>query len=76
MVKTDKKKLHHKKPGAYSNEMKSIEDITGSNKLMAFPPGHFFQPDKGFVRYYQVSLLEINYSILGKNEGNLGCFIE
>ncbi|KAF8354262.1 hypothetical protein PRIPAC_95885 [Pristionchus pacificus] len=37
----------------FSNEMKSIEDITGETKLAPFPPGHYYQPDKGFVRYYQ-----------------------
>ncbi|KJH47126.1 asparagine synthase [Dictyocaulus viviparus] len=37
----------------FSNEMKTFDDICGSNVLAIFPPGHFFQPDKGFVRYYQ-----------------------
>ncbi|KAE9414163.1 hypothetical protein Angca_005266, partial [Angiostrongylus cantonensis] len=37
----------------FSNEMKTFEDICGSNVLSIFPPGHFFQHDKGFVRYYQ-----------------------
>ncbi|VDN28185.1 unnamed protein product [Cylicostephanus goldi] len=37
----------------FSNEMKTFEDICGSDTLAIFPPGHYFQPDKGFVRYYQ-----------------------
>ncbi|KAK6037664.1 hypothetical protein COOONC_24830 [Cooperia oncophora] len=37
----------------FSNEMKTFEDVCGRDTLAIFPPGHFFQPDKGFVRYYQ-----------------------
>ncbi|KAK6059097.1 hypothetical protein COOONC_03279 [Cooperia oncophora] len=33
--------------------MKTFEDVCGRDTLAIFPPGHFFQPDKGFVRYYQ-----------------------
>ncbi|GMR55180.1 hypothetical protein PMAYCL1PPCAC_25375 [Pristionchus mayeri] len=37
----------------FSNEMKCIEDLCGPYTLAPFPPGHFFQKDKGFTRYYQ-----------------------
>ena len=33
--------------------MKSIEDVCPA-RMAAFPPGHFFTPETGFVRYYQV----------------------
>lgn len=41
------------KSGAYyfSSEMKVIEDQV--EKLEAFPPGHFFTKETGFVKYYQ-----------------------
>ncbi|TKR92518.1 hypothetical protein L596_007156 [Steinernema carpocapsae] len=37
----------------FSSEMKAMESICGPYEMTAFPPGHFYQPDKGFVRYYQ-----------------------
>ncbi|KAK0426366.1 hypothetical protein QR680_009672 [Steinernema hermaphroditum] len=37
----------------FASEMKAIESICGPHEMAAFPPGHFYQPDKGFVRYYQ-----------------------
>uniref|UniRef100_A0A7I4Z3Y7 Asparagine synthetase [glutamine-hydrolyzing] n=2 Tax=Haemonchus contortus TaxID=6289 RepID=A0A7I4Z3Y7_HAECO len=37
----------------FSNEMKAFEDVCGRDILSIFPPGHFFQPHKGFVKYYQ-----------------------
>ncbi|KAF8365326.1 asns-2 [Pristionchus pacificus] len=37
----------------FSNEMKCIEDVCGPHTLAPFPPGHFFQKDRGFTRYYQ-----------------------
>ncbi|GMT29667.1 hypothetical protein PFISCL1PPCAC_20964, partial [Pristionchus fissidentatus] len=37
----------------FSNEMKCIEDICGPYTLAPFPPGHYFQKGRGFVRYYQ-----------------------
>lgn len=36
----------------FSSEMKAIEDIC--HEVFAFPPGHFFTPERGFVRYYEV----------------------
>ena len=33
--------------------MKCIEDVCGETELKIFPPGHFWQPHTGFVRYYQ-----------------------
>jgi len=38
----------------FSSEMKVIEDICV--ELNAFPPGHFYTPKLGFVRYYEVVL--------------------
>uniref|UniRef100_A0A1I7X944 Asparagine synthetase [glutamine-hydrolyzing] n=1 Tax=Heterorhabditis bacteriophora TaxID=37862 RepID=A0A1I7X944_HETBA len=55
----------------FSNEMKSIEDICGSTMLAVFPPGHFFQPGKGFIRYYQplwfdhrLATMPLNYTLI------------
>ncbi|VDN43368.1 unnamed protein product [Gongylonema pulchrum] len=39
----------------FSSEMKTIEDICGNFELATFPPGHFWTPSTGFVRYYAVS---------------------
>lgn len=36
----------------FSSEMKVIEDMC--IELHAFPPGHFFTPKLGFMRYYEV----------------------
>lgn len=35
----------------FSSEMKAIEDQV--EKLKAFPPGHFYTKETGFVKYYQ-----------------------
>ena len=39
----------------FSSEMKVIEDLCV--ELFAFPPGHFFTPKLGFVRYYEPNWL-------------------
>ncbi|CAG0907179.1 unnamed protein product [Cyprideis torosa] len=40
----------------FSSEMKAIEDQV--EILEAFPPGHYFTPKTGFVKYYNPSWLE------------------
>ncbi|GMT02592.1 hypothetical protein PENTCL1PPCAC_24766, partial [Pristionchus entomophagus] len=51
------KQMYYGRDGAgrwfFSNEMKCIEDLCGPYTLAPFPPGHFFQKDRGFTRYYQ-----------------------
>ncbi|CAI4221587.1 unnamed protein product [Auanema sp. JU1783] len=37
----------------FSNEMKCIEKECGSKQLAIFPPGHYWTPKEGFVRYYE-----------------------
>lgn len=37
----------------FTNEMKCIEDVCGPTELAIFPPGHFWSPNSGFVRYYE-----------------------
>ncbi|CAI5455947.1 unnamed protein product [Caenorhabditis angaria] len=37
----------------FSNEMKTLEDTCGAYKIAAFPPGHYYTPKTGFVRYFQ-----------------------
>lgn len=45
----------------FSSEMKVIEDIC--YEVFAFPPGHFFTPKRGLVRYYEVKFLSIDIEI-------------
>lgn len=45
----------------YSSEMKVIEDICGIHVMSTFPPGHFWTPDSGFVRYYLVMFWSLLY---------------
>uniref|UniRef100_A0A8R1E0R5 Asparagine synthetase [glutamine-hydrolyzing] n=1 Tax=Caenorhabditis japonica TaxID=281687 RepID=A0A8R1E0R5_CAEJA len=37
----------------FSNEMKCLEDSCGDVKIESFPPGHYYTPKTGFVRYFQ-----------------------
>ncbi|CAD6187148.1 unnamed protein product [Caenorhabditis auriculariae] len=37
----------------FSNEMKSIEDVCGNTRVSPFPPGHYYTPETGFVRYFE-----------------------
>lgn len=37
----------------FSSEMKAIEDICQENQMTTFPPGYFWTPKSGFVRYYE-----------------------
>ncbi|VDD89975.1 unnamed protein product [Enterobius vermicularis] len=52
----------------FSSEMKIIEDICGENFMKTFPPGHFWTPENGFVRYFNPLWLEPSNAT---NEANL-----
>ncbi|CAL2051215.1 unnamed protein product [Caenorhabditis brenneri] len=36
----------------FSNEMKCLEDSCGDFQIASFPPGHYYTPKTGFVRYF------------------------
>lgn len=42
--------------------MKIIEDICGENFMKTFPPGHFWTPENGFVRYFNVNIVLVLFS--------------
>ncbi|KAI1704642.1 asparagine synthase domain-containing protein [Ditylenchus destructor] len=51
----------------FSSEMKCIEDVCGETKLHAFPPGHYFTPEEGFVRYYKPNWHDYELAVKEQN---------
>lgn len=47
----------------FSSEMKVIEDIC--YEVFAFPPGHFFTPKRGLVRYYEPDWFRFELATMG-----------
>ncbi|CAB3400740.1 unnamed protein product [Caenorhabditis bovis] len=47
----------------FSNEMKTLEDSCGSFKIGTFPPGHYYTPKTGFVRYFQPAWFDYKNAI-------------
>ena len=58
------KPLYYAKKGSsifFASEIKALKDISKNIKL--FPPGYYYHPKKGFVKYYEQPDLGTNYDI-------------
>mgnify|MGYP001277024241 FL=1 len=56
--------MYYAKKGSsifFASEIKALKDISKNIKL--FPPGYYYHPKKGFVKYYEQPDLGTNYDI-------------